>query len=121
MRIIKFRAWDTEENKMIDWGELIGYCDIDYLFSGGELRANNEHSNFNYPIAMQFTGLLDVNAKEIYEGDIVETVNNDGQYFFSEVKYVIDAFCIGLHTLSSYEHLTVAGNIYENPELLICD
>ena len=64
---------------------------------------------------MQFTGLLDKNGKEIYEGDIIKadwhweepkqvSLNFDWIYDFQE--YGLDG-----------DNLEIIGNIYENPEL----
>ena len=69
----------------------------------------DEKANFGLNekgILMQFTGLLDKNGKEIYEGDItnVGIVEWDhGQ--FTERLYAPD-------------DIEVIGNIYSNPELL---
>ena len=58
-REIKFRAWNKLDKKMI----------TDWLSCGPELN-----SNFRNPVDwvyMQFTGLLDKNGREIFEGDVV--------------------------------------------------
>lgn len=79
-------------------------------------------------IRRQFTGLLDKNGKEIYEGDIVE--HNDEMYAVEYGIQGVDAFeGVGWNLWSfkdgieaTGERLTseieVIGNIYENPKLL---
>lgn len=80
MREIKFRVFDNTPTEdgfkgvMIDHNYVI---DSDYLIDA---------LNGKYPL-MQFTGLLDKNGKEIYEGDIIN--HKDPKGYKSEKWEVI--------------------------------
>lgn len=111
---------------------------------GNSFNSVNSESKKEY-VLMQFTGLLDKNGKEIYEGDIVKwgmypnsqefyhrysvvKINPDIQ--FSIIYYLAPktrkiqsgngkVFHFGSFAYKDTEnHLEVIGNIYENPELL---
>ncbi len=115
MRTIKFRL--IKDNKIVSTQELkpngIIDCPVDW------------------DIACQFTGLLDKQGKEIYEGDIVRYTedNWNGKHEHTqEVKYTIEHFTDGEYGYSmgvgfdigwnEDEEPEIIGNIYANPELL---
>ncbi len=105
MRQIKFRAWvpELKQISVFDEGEL-------YSPKGWEI--------------MQFTGLLDKNGKEIYEGDVVEWGQpyGDGmeRRMVHEVQWIENGFWLRMENGENYlpNEIYVIGNIYENPELL---
>jgi hypothetical protein len=70
-------------------------------------------------IPLQFTGLLDKNGKEIYEGDIIRAFDSMGEAIKHEIKWRQDLCAFTAHQKwideSKFE---VIGNIYENPELI---
>ena len=74
----------------------------------------------------QYTGLLDKNGKEIYEGDIINGLDTDskfgGRYENMKVDFYNGEFGIGDNMghlgLKHLSDIEVIGNIYENPELL---
>lgn len=70
----------------------------------------------------QFTGLLDRNGKEIYEGDIVQIddhILGDFEVVWHNLGWKIKR-SVGYESLSAHksEDCTVIGIIHENPELL---
>ena len=75
-------------------------------------------------VFMQFTGLLDKNGNEIFEGDIVKVTHPHGdEPFNGEVFFAPDGmwrhtFLEGRPSKAMWEYAEVIGNIHENPELL---
>lgn len=109
-REIKFRVWDSQDNRMI----LSPHLSV----NAGELMPN-----YHYEILMQYTGLKDKNGKEIYENDIVKLYYK-GVYRYCQIIYQEGIFClkwddgyINKYQLYS-QSLEVQGNIYQNSELL---
>ncbi len=74
---------------------------------------------------MQFTGLLDKNGKEIYEGDILKD-NIDGYVVVREMTgghFTWKSTLSGIGGIFPFDYnqknnCEVIGNIYENPELI---
>lgn len=121
-REIKFRAWDKEFRTMI------------YSTTRQEVAVGNNrcyilddepyaHQNSNL-IPLQFTGLLDKNGKEIWEGDIVETARKTYRNKYWNARIFVTwshaAMMSGFNVNPSRTYCyRVIGNIYENPELLL--
>lgn len=118
MREIKFRAWELNTKQM---SKPFGLGGIPIFIVDGEIVGLE---------IMQFTGLLDKNGKEIYEGDIVfnHSVSREesGEVIFSDIhhSYIIKykpkkGRSDDWDDMHGDEHnLEKIGNIWENPELL---
>lgn len=112
-RIIKFRMWDTRMKRFF----------MDGGFVDGQL--NEELSKWPESfVYQQFTGLIDSNGKEVYEGDIVKyeiwrgPSNQHLGGWIEKQILEIKWFNYGFWTLQRFENIKVIGNIFENPELL---
>ena len=129
MREIKFRAWDTYDNRM------------KHKFTIGSVT-NSDNNLWTCPtlwledtgwvncdtlVLMQYTGLKDKNGVEIYEGDIVRAHSHKPTNF--KIEFIEGGFCAtrnGVKYPIDINHfypsigctIEVIGNIYENPELL---
>lgn len=116
-REIKFRVWDKKNQYMskvmtISWRNN-KIETLHYSNKGGVYLREND------AILMQYTGLKDVNGKEIYEGDIVKYT-----YENLEVAFIKGMFRVGYYDLrpdyftEDGRTLKVIGNIYEHSHLL---
>lgn len=108
MREIKFRIY---HNNQMHFNAIVGNGQVLYIPGAtGEYKWVNEAECK----VMQFTGLLDKNGKEIYEGDVVQ-FGCIGVVKYSEDRYYVE--CEDSQMRVS-KHSEVIGNIYQNPELL---
>jgi len=110
---IKFRAWDTKEQKM--------YYDSFLIYANGKFAWRNspEEENENH-ILMQYTGLKDKNGVEIYEGDIIECADwvEDAHAYNTWIRVVTWCSTNGMWIGIDGEVNKILGNIHENPELM---
>ena len=135
----KFRGWHTGQRRMYSAEEMTR-DQLTLLPTGEFINVSGVSTSLSviYPrdkfIPLLYTGFLDRNSKESYEGDIancVVMVGSIGKIFYKDGAFWWGGNVIGycehpLHLTSSnceqsgwipYEY-EVIGNSYENPELL---
>ena len=132
MRTIKFRGKAHKNGKWY-YGSLVYSDEINALIyfqtRNGWVKVK-DWVYVNKETVGQFSGLYDCNKKAIYEGDILKWEKDGLMYvvkfwdgmFYASVKECNDGIFGGfpLHALTEHEDrkCKIAGNIFDNPELL---
>lgn len=136
--MIKFRAWD-KENEIY----LYNVQDAYDMLSGSVKYDDGENASYEeccfgdfldnkrYDVE-QFTGLTDVNGKDIYEGDAVQPVSSHvnlkrgktfevkkGNYVYGKwIAKDISNKKFGVDGCYFSDEMQLIGNVHENSELL---
>lgn len=127
----KFRAWNQIDSEYINEINAVMSLDGSHIWwdinDSGEMKYEDDPENYKLE---QFTGLKDVNGKDIYEGDIIIThpkydgeQSNCGvvQYGCSrrpEFSYKSkNGAYMSIWSSNAYRTYEVIGNVHENPEL----
>ncbi|MDF3264344.1 YopX family protein [Lactiplantibacillus plantarum] len=131
--MIKFRAWDKIQNKML-LPDNIEFINGQAYWAEASIGDNGSYSNDGEADGIgalfeleQFTGLKDVNGNEIYEGNIIKSNYKYAQPKVSQIiiengnSYILgEDLATGNEMLVS-DHISeikVIGNVHENAELL---
>ena len=140
-RVLKFRVWNTYQKKFLE-SDQIGISGIgtiltyDWHDDNGKSWNTDCWNGNNLCVVQQFTGLLDKNGKEIYEGDIIgshvsqkpcnyivkwgETRSDYCGFVLNTVFINPPKFTYIIHNFKMWmaEGFEVLGNIFESPNLL---
>ena len=118
MKELKFRAWNRAFNKMeykVNLYSLNKEGKIDKAQLGQEQYMRT--IGFDCRV-MQFTGAVDKNGKEIYEGDILKYWGGVNIVVFHNYEYCIKYTEHDYFNIES-ERVEVLGNVYENHNIEI--
>ena len=110
-RLFEFRGISKSNNEVI-YGNY--YFDGNYHF----IDKCFEHRKEVYAKSVsQFTGLKDIEGKEIYEGDIILGYNNPHVVTFADGAFYLTYKNSSVRLSITCGALKIIGNIFENPEL----
>ena len=123
MREIKFRAWDKSHLRMCYVVSLNCYRNKDHVIKPIKESYEPYVMKSEELEIMQYTGLKDKSGIEIYEGDIVEFLDEKPIIEYHDEHCSYGAWAksvwgykfVSMQVLASYE---IIGNIHQNPELI---
>lgn len=118
----KFRAWDEKTKEYFHVTELWNSgTDPDNFEFDGWTDNFGSKGRLKDIVIEQYTGLKDINGKEIYVGDIVKYHNLDDKYQYLPIVW-LDQDCLvsagGYRIDIVARRCEVVGNDHESPELL---
>ena len=122
-RVIKFRCWDTENKRMVYPDGVFHFIANGKLFKLDPLIREDRYFDMGLDVKiMQFTGLVDKERNDVYEGDFflidgvaLIVIFEDGKYCFDNTGGSYGRDFLGQDRVG---RLTRSGNIYQHPHLL---
>lgn len=133
MREIKFREWDQAREDMMP-GRGMSYSEREEFDDSVSFRFEHEEDldytgrqsetdchGTPYRVLEQYTGVTDADGGPIYEGDILQDVNDEiivGAVTYDDKEGMYECNNNCMYDVSDCK---VVGNIHMNPELLEAD